>query len=123
MNQTLDILKALADGNRLRILAALLQTEELCACQLIDLLGISGATTSRHLAQLAAAGLIEGRKQGRWSYFRRGALLREASPLADWLRARLTESAELAADRASLTAILCCRPEEISSRQRQVRCC
>lgn len=121
--QTLDILKALADGNRLRILAALLETEELCACQLIDLLGVSGATTSQHLAQLGAAGLIEGRKQGRWSYFRVGPALSADSALGRWVREELAQAPELAQDRGVLRSILCCTPGEISSRQRAARCC
>jgi ArsR family transcriptional regulator len=123
MKPTLAILKALADGNRLRILAALLQAEELCACQLIDLLGVSGATTSQHLTLLAQVGLVESRKQGRWNYFRLGPAYHQDARLADWLRAALAESPELAEDRGSLRGILCCPPALIASRVRRTSCC
>ena len=71
-------LKALADRNRLRIVAALADYEELCACQLTELLGVSGATASRHLAQLTASGLLASRKDGRWVHY---CLATPASPL------------------------------------------
>ncbi len=64
----LDKLKALSDMNRLRIVCAL-QGGELCACQLIELLGIAGATVSRHVRQLVDAGLVNSRKEGKWIYY------------------------------------------------------
>ncbi|MBN2063198.1 MAG: winged helix-turn-helix transcriptional regulator [Sedimentisphaerales bacterium] len=64
----LDKLKALSDLNRLRIVCAL-QGGELCACQLIELLGIAGATVSRHVKQLVDAGLVNSRKEGKWVYY------------------------------------------------------
>jgi ArsR family transcriptional regulator, arsenate/arsenite/antimonite-responsive transcriptional repressor len=123
MPQTLDLLKALADGNRLRVMAALFQAEELCACQLIDLLGVSGATTSRHLALLAGVGLIAGRREGRWIYYRLGPVLAEQPQLRDWLASALQSGRDSATDRRALMAILRCRPEDICARQRQDRCC
>jgi ArsR family transcriptional regulator, arsenate/arsenite/antimonite-responsive transcriptional repressor len=43
MNDLLSILKALSDKNRLRIFYALLTYEELCACQITELLQVAGA--------------------------------------------------------------------------------
>ena len=43
---------------------------ELCACHIVALFGVSQPTVSRHLAVLRAAGLIEERKDGRWSHYR-----------------------------------------------------
>ena len=42
METTLAITKALADGNRLRVVMALTEQEELCLCQLTELLGWVG---------------------------------------------------------------------------------
>ena len=69
MKDCLTVTKALADENRLRILLAL-RGGELCACQLIELLGLAPSTVSKHLALLKQAGLVELRKDGRWAYYR-----------------------------------------------------
>ena len=69
MRELLAITKALADENRLRILAAL-DGRELCLCQIVELLGLATSTVSRHASVLQQARLIESRKQGRWTYFR-----------------------------------------------------
>ena len=69
MQDIMDILKALADENRLRALGAL-QGGELCVCQLIVLLGLAPSTVSKHLTILRAARLVESRKDGRWMYYR-----------------------------------------------------
>lgn len=66
MDEALLVYKALADKNRLRILWALHRAGELCACRLVELLGISGAAVSQHLALLCQAGLCSSRKDGRW---------------------------------------------------------
>jgi len=50
MKNTVSLLKALSDQNRLRVVAALLSEPELCACQIKELLNVTGATVSRHLA-------------------------------------------------------------------------
>ncbi|MBU0716000.1 MAG: metalloregulator ArsR/SmtB family transcription factor [Verrucomicrobia bacterium] len=69
MRDIMDILKALADENRLRSLCAL-QGGELCVCQLIALLDLAPSTVSKHLTILRAARLVESRKDGRWMYYR-----------------------------------------------------
>jgi ArsR family transcriptional regulator, arsenate/arsenite/antimonite-responsive transcriptional repressor len=63
------ISKALSDMNRLRIFLALGAYDELCACQIIDLLKISGPSVSRHLSLLLDADLVKNRKVGRWIFF------------------------------------------------------
>lgn len=69
MRDILDVLKALADENRLRVLCAL-RNGELCVCQLIALLDLAPSTVSKHLSILRAARLAESRKEGRWMYYR-----------------------------------------------------
>ena len=121
MDTLLLMFKALADRNRMRIMAALLQHEELCACQLTELLGVAGATASRHLAQLQNAGLIESRKKGRWVFFS----LREKPPgelPLSWLKEKLSQSEVIADDRDHLEIILQENPETICRRQRGKKC-
>ncbi|MBN2353339.1 MAG: winged helix-turn-helix transcriptional regulator [Spirochaetales bacterium] len=67
MNETLTILRALADENRLRILSLLLE-RELCVCDLTAVLGLKQANASRHLGVLKSAGLIRERQAAQWKY-------------------------------------------------------
>lgn len=65
----MSVTKALSDENRVRILLMLCK-EELCVCQIIDVLGLAPSTVSKHLSILRQAHLINGRKDGRWMYYR-----------------------------------------------------
>jgi len=65
----MNITKALADENRIRILMAL-REGELCVCQITELFGLAPSTMSKHLSVLQQAGLVESRKAGRWNYYR-----------------------------------------------------
>lgn len=65
MDNLTALFKALADRNRLRIVGALLKYDELCACQIIELMQVTGATVSRYIGVLIASGLIGSRKDGR----------------------------------------------------------
>ena len=56
-------LNALADDVRLRILELLTQHEELCAQDIIEALGLSQSSASRHLSQLSATGYIVERRR------------------------------------------------------------
>src|SRR5689334_19511759 len=69
MRDLIKITKALADENRIRVLLAL-RGGELCACQITELFGLAPSTMSKHMSVLYQAGLVESRKDGRWSYFR-----------------------------------------------------
>ena len=68
MKDFLNITKALADENRLRILMAL-QDGEVCVCQITELMGLAISTVSKHLSVLYQAGLVNARKEGRWMYY------------------------------------------------------
>ena len=67
------VFKALADATRLRILGVLL-TGEVCVCDIHDSLRIPQSKTSRHLAYLRRAGLVETRRDGIWIRYRLGQL-------------------------------------------------
>lgn len=122
MQDELKQLKALADGNRLRVIAALMQHEELCACQITELLQVTGATTSRHLSVLRSAGLTSSRKDGRWVYYR---LTRPAGSeqLFQWLEQTAKGSATNQKDSESLKTLLKTSPDELCRQQRGVACC
>ncbi len=116
MKNLLKALKALADGNRLRILR-LLRDRPRCVCELQAVLGISQPSVSKHLRILEEAELLEKRRQGQFIEYQlnaglaageqQGALLELISP---WLEAspELTDLCRRARDvhRQEL-----CRPE------------
>ena len=62
------IFKALGDENRIRILK-LLHSGEKCACKLLDELNISQSTLSHHMKILCDAGIVTGRKEGKWMHY------------------------------------------------------
>ncbi|MDO5532200.1 helix-turn-helix transcriptional regulator [Sutterella sp.] len=62
------VFKALGDENRLRILA-LLRGGERCACRLLDDLQITQPTLSHHMKLLVDAGLVTGRREGKWTHY------------------------------------------------------
>lgn len=61
--------RALSDPIRLQVLD-LLQTQELCVCELCDKLEISQSKLSFHLKNLKEAKLLRSRQEGRWIYYR-----------------------------------------------------
>ena len=69
MREFLHITKALSDINRVRILMAL-RKQELCVCQITELLGLASSTISKHMSILDHARLVVSRKEGRWVYYR-----------------------------------------------------
>ena len=64
-----DIFKALADENRIRILN-LLRNGELCVCDIEAILGIKQSNVSRHLNRLKTAKIIISEKKSQWVYYR-----------------------------------------------------
>ena len=67
-NDTVKVFKAFCDENRLRILE-MLRTGEKCACKLLDDLQITQSTLSHHMKILCDAGIVQGRKDGKWVYY------------------------------------------------------
>lgn len=62
------VFKAFCDENRLRILE-LLRSGEKCACKLLEELHISQSTLSHHMKLLCDAGVVQGRKEGKWVHY------------------------------------------------------
>ena len=65
-------LKAIADPTRLRMLSLLLSAEggEACTCDLVDALELSQPTVTHHMKRLASAGLVEGERRSRRTWYR-----------------------------------------------------
>ncbi len=78
MRDYLQITKALGDETRVRALVSLAEGE-LCVCQIIEVLGLSPSTVSKHMSILQQAQLVVRRKDGRWHYYRLAG--RDAPPI------------------------------------------
>ena len=119
MEQTINIIKGLADGNRLRVIMALETFDELCVCQVTEILGLATPTVSRHMSVLQKANLVKSRKEGRWVYYR----LSETFPpqLLQWLKEAAGGANEIARDREKMKTILSCGLDALCKKQRERR--
>jgi len=100
-----QVLKALADPIRLRIMA-LLAAGEICVCHVYTALKVPQPTASRHLAYLKRHGLVEDRKVGLWKHYQ----LRRSPDAA--VQA-VIDAAVKAAARTPLVTKDCCRLTEV----------
>ncbi|MFC3038700.1 ArsR/SmtB family transcription factor [Virgibacillus xinjiangensis] len=64
-----QIFKALGDASRLRIAYALTLEEELCVCDIANILDCSTATASHHLRSLREKGIAKSRKEGKVVFY------------------------------------------------------
>lgn len=65
MEKFVSQMKALGDQNRFRISMMILE-RPLCACEMLQVLNISGGTLSNHLNILKNCGLLKSKKNGKW---------------------------------------------------------
>lgn len=63
------IFKALADETRMKIAYSLYIEEELCVCDVGNIVGASTATVSHHLRLLNKQGIAKYRKEGKLVYY------------------------------------------------------
>lgn len=64
----IDVLKALADYNRLAIMCYL-RNGTRCVCEIEQTLSISQSATSKHLNRLRIVGLIDAEKKAQWVHY------------------------------------------------------
>ena len=117
MKDFLNITKALADENRLRMLMAL-QGGEICVCQITELMGLAMSTVSKHLSVLYQAGLVSARKDGRWMYY---SLPGKGAPIAAreavvWVRRSLAGQERMTEDGKRLKKVLAMDVSELCKR-------
>lgn len=67
-----EVLKALADPVRLRLVSIIATAEsgEVCTCDLPALVDRTQPTVSHHLSLLVKAGVLEREQRGKWAWFR-----------------------------------------------------
>ncbi|MCD8553366.1 metalloregulator ArsR/SmtB family transcription factor [Seleniivibrio sp.] len=69
LDSAVEIIKSIADRNRLRMVL-MLNKRPMCVCELDTVLGIALSTISAHLKQMRSAGVITSEKDGRWVIYR-----------------------------------------------------
>ncbi len=84
LRDAVRILDALADPVRLRLLR-LLRGQELCVCELVDVLRMPQYAISRHLQPLRKLGLVTARRDGRWMHYRLGPQAKDRGAWGDLL--------------------------------------
>ena len=89
------VFKAFCDENRLVILRMLCGGEK-CACKLQDVLSIGQSTLSHHMKILCESGIVNARKEGKWTYYSINPAGRE---MAMQLLAQFTEVTSTEPDR------------------------
>ena len=124
MKELVLITKALADENRLRALAAVLE-RELCVCQITELLALAPSTVSKHLSILKQAGLVETRKDGRWIFYKLADVgsSPQVAGAVRWVAHAVEGDPAWKDDRKRLKAILNVDPEELCRRQCERKQC
>ncbi|MGJ7911195.1 ArsR/SmtB family transcription factor [Neobacillus sp. LXY-1] len=63
------LFKALSDETRMKIAYALTVEDELCVCDVANIVGATTATASHHLRHLKSLGLAKYRKEGKLVYY------------------------------------------------------
>lgn len=110
---------ALADKTRLRLLN-LMRDGEVCVCFFAETLGTNNPKISRHLAYLRRAGLVKGRRDGKWMHYslcepRTAA----ARAIFDATMKMLMADPEMERDRKRLVSVCCAPAAPISIQSRQ----
>ncbi len=83
-----ELFHALSDTIRVDVVVLLLDGER-CVCELMEELDLAQSRLSWHLKTLSDAGIITGRREGRWNYYSLNAdILGEARGLLDSLKPR-----------------------------------
>ncbi|HSL84932.1 MAG TPA: metalloregulator ArsR/SmtB family transcription factor [Thermoanaerobaculia bacterium] len=116
MTEFLAISKALSDESRVRAVLAL-AGGELCLCHLIELVGLSPSTVSKHMSVLQQAGLVRLRKDGRWHYY--GLSGSDAPPMVRqalrWVLESLDGEPAVVADAEVLSGLRAKAREELTA--------
>jgi ArsR family transcriptional regulator, arsenate/arsenite/antimonite-responsive transcriptional repressor len=106
---SVNLLKAIADPIRIRLLNLLISKPEVCVCHLHEALELPQSTVSRHLTILRQAGLALSRRRATWVYYR---LAFPASGLgqllAQYVGRSLLDVQEFENDRRRLSGLVRC---------------
>ncbi len=110
----ITLFKCLSDETRLTMMLLVSQQQELCVCELTDVLQESQPKISRHLAALKKQQLLLDRKSGQWVFYR-------VNPqLPEWIY-RVIEQATTASEKE--LSVLVARLNLVDDPIRKSNCC
>jgi DNA-binding transcriptional ArsR family regulator len=69
VSKAAQLFKVIADETRMKIAYALCQEDELCVCDVANIIGSTTATASHHLRVLNNLGLARYRKEGKMVFY------------------------------------------------------
>jgi len=69
MRNLAQFFKALSDETRLQIIALLVLKEELCVCDIENILELTQSKASRHLRYLTNSGILKDKRKNVWVYY------------------------------------------------------
>lgn len=78
-----DFFKCLSDPTRLDILKIILERQNVCVCEITEILQLSQPKISRHLALLRNLSILLDERKGQWVYYRLNP------DLSEWVNAVL----------------------------------
>ena len=94
MKNLVTIYKALADLDRLKIIAALILNNGLLSNQIIEFLNQSELTVSEHLLTLINAGIVAARKENNKIYYKLNKDSRDFGPIVEMVKNRMDNDQE-----------------------------
>lgn len=122
MNEVVEVLKAISDPTRMRILMSLMNGE-LCVCRITAFLELAPSTVSKHLSILRHAKLLKSRKEGKWIYFNLNYSNKEdlITKTLELLRNNLENDSIINSDVVKLKKILKVSREELCKNQKDMK--
>ncbi len=93
----IELLKAVSDESRLRLLNILIH-EELCVCEIETILNMSQSNTSRHLNKLKQVKIIESYKEAQWVHYRISKSFLKDNKLFEYLKENFSQNSLYTSD-------------------------
>lgn len=94
------VFKALSDETRLKIIKMLSETEELCACKILESFNITQPTLSYHMKILVDSGLVLSNKVGFWMHYK--VNLEKLNEITEFLENKLEEEGFMQGEKIDL---------------------
>ncbi|HJO92311.1 MAG TPA: metalloregulator ArsR/SmtB family transcription factor [Victivallales bacterium] len=116
MEKIIEVLKAVSDPTRLRVLMTM-NNGEICVCQITELLNLAKSTISKHMSILRHAGLVKSRKDGKWIYYRHSTENQNliSKEVLNLLKAKLIKDKTIISDRKKLDKIISINKADLCS--------
>ena len=102
LNYGSQVLKALSDEARIRILYLLHRNKDMCISDLELILDFTQTKTSRHITYLKNSGIVSSRKLDQWVFY---AIKDEASDFIDQIFSYMSKDVQLTQDQQTFETL------------------